>query len=127
MTDSQDPVDKPPLLHREESTTPDLFERESRLLEAANRRGLDAALGLYAPDAALENADGLGPLEGKAAIRHFWQDWLASYGELWVERKEVLHLGHGLVFSVLLRRGRPVGSGGRFDSGPEASPSGRRA
>ena len=111
----------------EESTTPDLFERESRLLEAANRRRLDAALGFYAPNAVLENADGLGTLEGKAAIRHFWQHWLASYGELWVERKEVLHLGHGLVFSVLLRRGRPVGSGGRFDSGPEASPSGRMA
>jgi ketosteroid isomerase-like protein len=94
----------------DQPTTPDLVELGSRLLEAANRRDLDAALRFYAPDAVVENAQGLGTFEGKAAIRDFWQDWLASYGELWLEREEVLDLGHGLVFSVFLMRGRPVGS-----------------
>jgi ketosteroid isomerase-like protein len=51
-------------------------------------------------------------LKAKAAIREFLQDWLANYEELWVEREEVLDLGHGLVFSVFLMRGRPVGGGG---------------
>src|SRR5437899_7290688 len=96
----------------EESTIPDLVELGSRLLEAANRRDFDAMPRFYAPDAVLENAEGLGTLEGKTAIRGFWQDWLASYEELWVEREEVLDLGHGAVFSVLLTRGRPVGSTG---------------
>ena len=96
----------------EESTTPDLVELESRLLEATNRRDLDAALRFFAPDAVWENAQGLGTFEGKAAIRGFLQDWLANYEELWYEREEVLDLGHGLVFSVFLMRGRPVGSGG---------------
>jgi ketosteroid isomerase-like protein len=110
----------------EESTTPDLVQLESRLLEATNRRDLDAALRFYATDAVWENAQGLGTFEGKAAIHGFLQDWLANYEELWFEREEVLDLGHGLVFSVFLMRGRPVGSGGDA-SGPEASPSGRMA
>jgi hypothetical protein len=37
MTDSQDPVDKPALLHREESTTPDLAELTRSLIEAGDR------------------------------------------------------------------------------------------
>ena len=96
----------------EESTTPDLVELGSRALEAGNRGDLDAVMSFYAPDAVVENADGLGTFEGKAAIRDLWQDWLASFEELWVEPEEVLDLGHGLVFSVFLVRGRPVGSGG---------------
>src|ERR1043166_1362366 len=98
----------------EESTTPDLVELGSRHLEAAIRRDLDAMLSFYASDAVLENAEGLGTFEGKAAIRGFWQDWLASYEEFWVEREEVLDLGYGVVFSVLLTRGRPVGSSGEL-------------
>jgi ketosteroid isomerase-like protein len=94
----------------EESTTPDPVELGSRLLDAANRRDLDTALRFYAPDAVVENAQGLGTFEGKAAIRSFWQDWLASYEELRLEREEVLDLGRGLVFSVFLMRGRPFGS-----------------
>jgi len=35
---------------REESTTPDLVERQKRLTEAANRRDLDALMAFYAPD-----------------------------------------------------------------------------
>jgi limonene-1,2-epoxide hydrolase len=65
MTDKPNPVDKPALLHREESTTPDPVELESRLLEATNRRDLDAALRFHTPDAVVENADGLGTFEGK--------------------------------------------------------------
>jgi ketosteroid isomerase-like protein len=60
----------------------------------------------------LENADGLGTFEGKAAIRDFSQGWLASFEQLWVEPEEVLDLGHGLVFSVFVMRGCPVGGGG---------------
>ena len=95
-----------------ESTTPDLVELGSRLLEAANGRDLGAMLRFYAPDAVLQNAEGLGTFEGRAAIRAFWQDWLASYEELWVEEEEVLDLGNGVAFNVLRQRGRPIGSSG---------------
>lgn len=96
----------------EESTTPDLLELGDRLLEAGNHRDLDAMLSFYASDAVLENAQGLGTFEGKAAIRRFWQDWFATYEELWTERDEAMALGNGVVFAVGITRGRTVGSSG---------------
>jgi len=41
----------------------------------------------------------------------FWQDWWASYEELLVEQEEALDLGNGVIFAVLVPKGRPVGSG----------------
>ena len=96
----------------QEPTTPDPVELSRRLREAANRRDFDAMLSFFAPDAVLENAEGLGTFEGKAAIRRFWQDWFATYEELWVERDEALDLGNGVVFGVLATRARIVGSSG---------------
>jgi ketosteroid isomerase-like protein len=98
----------------EESTTPDLVELGSRFREAANRRDLDAMLGFFAPDAVWETmAAGLGTtFAGVAAIRRFFEDWWGSYDELWIEREEGLDLGNGVVFSVLIQRGRPIGSSG---------------
>ena len=43
MTDKPDPVDKPALLHREESTTPSPEETATRPREAVSRRDLDAS------------------------------------------------------------------------------------
>jgi ketosteroid isomerase-like protein len=96
----------------EESTTPDLVELTRRFREAGNRRHLDAMLGFFAPDAVLENAEGLGTFEGKAAIRRFWQDWFASFEELEVEPEERLDLGNGVVFSVVIQKAHLVGSSG---------------
>ena len=95
----------------EESTTPDLVELSRRFLEATNRRDLDAMLSFFAPDAVWENA-GLGTFEGVAAIRDFFEDWFASYEELWFEWDEVLDLGNGVAFAVLIQQGRLVGSSG---------------
>ena len=112
MTNEPDPVDKPPLLHREESTTPDPVELRRGLLEAWNRRDFDAAQSFFAPDAVWETV-GLGTtFEGVAAIRGFWQDWWAGYEELWVELEEPLDLGNGVTFGVFVTKARPVGSSG---------------
>jgi ketosteroid isomerase-like protein len=97
----------------EASTTPDLLELGDRFLEAVNRSDLDAMLRFFAPDGVLENTGALGTFEGETSIRGFWQDWFASYEELWVAREEGLNLGNGVVFSVLIQRGRPIGSSGR--------------
>jgi ketosteroid isomerase-like protein len=53
----------------EESTTPDLVEAVRRALEAFNRRDLDAAFSLYAPDAVyVSDPGGIGVLEGAHLI-----------------------------------------------------------
>ena len=96
----------------EESTTPDLVELLRRVRGAANRRDFDAMLSFFAPDAVLENAEGLGTFEGKAAIRRFWQDWFASFEELWVARDEALDLGNGVGFSVVMSKAHLVGGSG---------------
>jgi len=95
-----------------ESTTPDLVELGSRFLEAANRRDFDAMLSFFATDAVWEPTVLPTTFEGVAAIRGFFQDWFASYEELWLGQEEVLDLGNGVVFSVVIQKGRLVGSSG---------------
>ena len=60
----------------EESTTPDLEESSRRLREALSRGDLDAAVAIYAPDAAWDvSLLGLeGVFEGREAIRGAWED-----------------------------------------------------
>jgi ketosteroid isomerase-like protein len=55
----------------EESTTPDLVERQKRLTEAARGRDLDALMAFYAPDYDMSPV-GMGTFEGQAAVRR-WQ------------------------------------------------------
>ena len=93
----------------EDSTTPDLVELTRCAFEAANRRDFDVLMSFFAPDAVWEGA-GLGTtFEGLAAIRGFWEDWFASYGELGIEQEEILDLGNGVVFAVLIQKARLVG------------------
>ena len=95
----------------EEPKNPDLVELEKRLIDAVGRRDLDAITSLYAPDGVWDMAGtGFGTFEGRAAIRGFYEDWLASYEEYRIEAEEILDLGHGVGFRVLVQKGRPVGS-----------------
>jgi ketosteroid isomerase-like protein len=97
----------------EESTTPDLVELTRRLVEAGSRRDYDAFMSLYGPDAVLK-LTGLGTsFEGLVAIRGFWEDWSGAYEEVAVETEEILDLGNGVTFAVVLQEARPVGSSGR--------------
>ena len=50
----------------DESTTPDLVELGSRLLEAGNRRDFDAMMSFYAPDAVYRAVDAV-TFEGASA------------------------------------------------------------
>ena len=100
----------------EESTTPDLVELVRRLVEALNRLDFDAAMSFYAPDAVWEgNASGM-TLEGRTAIRSFWEDMTVAYEESDVQAQEILDLGNGVVFGVARASGRPVGSTGRVEN-----------
>jgi ketosteroid isomerase-like protein len=100
----------------EEPTTPDLEEAVRRALEAFNRRDLDAALSLYAPDAVLVLAPGgFGMLEGahligREAIRKSWEDLTEAFEDFESEIEDHHDLGSGVTFGVLVQRGRPHGS-----------------
>jgi len=100
----------------EESTTPDLVDRQKRLTEAGNRRDLDAMIAFYAPDGVYDMSPvGMGVFEGQAAARGFIEDWWASYEEHEFEAEETLDLGNGVGFRVLIQKGRPVGSSGEVE------------
>jgi ketosteroid isomerase-like protein len=94
----------------EESTTPDLVELGRLLFSFASDRNLDAALRFYAPDAIFDARDVGGVFEGRAAIRHFWADWLDSYDTFEIVVEELLDLGHGVSFVALRQTARLVGS-----------------
>ena len=100
----------------QESTTPDLVELVRRLDEAANRLDFDAAVSLYAPDAVAEGRASGMTLEGRTAIRGFWEDVTVAYEEFEWRSEEILDLGNGVVFGVARASGRPVGSTRRVEN-----------
>jgi ketosteroid isomerase-like protein len=75
-----------------------------------NRRDFDAVISFYVPDAVWET--GLEVIEGREAIRGFFEDVLASYEEYDSEAVEMVDLGNGVTFAVLLSRGGLPGSSG---------------
>ena len=97
----------------EESTTPDLVELMRLRVDAVDRGDVDAMTSFFAPDAVWDSTPiGLEVYEGQAAIRRFFEDWWGSYEESEVEAEEILDLGNGVTFAVLIFNARPVGSGG---------------
>ena len=97
----------------EESTTPDLVERVRESVRAGSERDIDRILAFYAPDAVWDMSPwGIGIFEGTEAIRGFFEDWLGAYEEYRLEAEEIVELGNGVVFAVLLQGGRPSGSSG---------------
>jgi ketosteroid isomerase-like protein len=65
----------------EKSATPDLVELTRGFYEALNRRDLDAAQNLFAPDAVYEAVSLGATFEGAEEIRRFIEDWLGAYTE----------------------------------------------
>jgi ketosteroid isomerase-like protein len=98
-----------------ESTTSDLVERVRRLTRAANRLDFDAAMSFYAPDAVWEGRASGMTLEGRTAIRGFWEDVTVAYEEFEWRSGEILDLGNGVVFGVARASGCPVGGTGRVE------------
>jgi ketosteroid isomerase-like protein len=97
----------------EESTTPDLVELTRRAFQAADRADFDAIMGLWESNSVWDMSPmGLGVYEG-AAIRRFFEDWRGSYEEYATEAEEVLELGNGVTFAVVIQNGRPVESDGQ--------------
>jgi len=88
-----------------DSTTSDLTERMERSVEAFNAGDFDLAASFYAS---------VGVLEGREAIRGFFEDWHGTYEDFTFELEEVRDLGNGVAFSVVRQGGRLAGAAGRI-------------
>ena len=95
----------------EESTTPDLVELVRRFIDAVNRRDFDAVETFYVPDAVFYGEEA-GTFEGAAAIRGLFEGMASPHEEFHAEAEEIVDLGSGVTFCVLVLTGRPVGSSG---------------
>src|SRR5256885_13005130 len=97
----------------EESTTSDLIELVRRRLDAVDRGDVAAMTSFFAPDGVWDSSPlGMEVYEGRTAIRRFFEDWWGDYDLPGAEAEEILDLGNGVTFTVLVLKGRPVGSGG---------------
>jgi ketosteroid isomerase-like protein len=98
----------------EESTNPDPVEpARARFFETINRRDLDATVQYYAPDAVMDLTRTLGvALQGREAIRRFLEEWLVGYEAVEYAADEIVDLGNGVEFAVVLQTARPVGTTG---------------
>jgi ketosteroid isomerase-like protein len=94
----------------EDSTTPDLVGLARESIETDD---LEAALNFYAPHAVWDASPwGMGVFEGRVAMRGFFEDWRRSYSDIDRTAEDVLDLGNGVTFAVILQEGRVVGSDG---------------
>jgi ketosteroid isomerase-like protein len=97
----------------EEPTTPDLVELVRGAIEATNSADFDLMMSYFGPDATFDVSPmGMGTFEGLAAIRRFYEDWINTYEEFRAEAKEILDLGEGVTFALIVQRARPAGSTG---------------
>jgi ketosteroid isomerase-like protein len=97
----------------EESTTPDPLDLARLSIDAFNRRDFDEVMRFIASDAVFDMSSvGMGTLEGVAAIRGFYEDWIGSYEEYRAEIDEFRDFGNGITLAVLNLKGRPLGSSG---------------
>jgi ketosteroid isomerase-like protein len=92
----------------EESTTPDLVELTGRLVDAWNRRDIEAVMSFFAPDVVWIGL--LQGFEGAAAIRRFVLEWWGTFDDLSMTLEDVQEVGGGVVLSVFRQHGRPGGS-----------------
>jgi ketosteroid isomerase-like protein len=96
----------------DEPATSDVCEPLRRLIEALARGDVDAAERLFAPHAVFEVVALGTAFEGVSAIRGFYEEWMGAYEQYETEVEELLDLGGGVGFAVLVFDGRPVGSTG---------------
>jgi ketosteroid isomerase-like protein len=97
----------------EEPTTPGLEETLRRSVAAYQSHDFDGALSIWAGEGIWDASSlGIGVFEGREAIRGFLEDWLRAYEDYEQVIEEFRDLGNGVTFTVLLQKGRPVGSAG---------------
>jgi ketosteroid isomerase-like protein len=97
----------------EESTTPDLVELARLSFQPAMSRDFDGIMAFWADDAVWDLSPmGLGVYRGTAAVRGFFEDWIASYELFEVELEECLDLGNGVLLNVVAQKASFAASSG---------------
>jgi ketosteroid isomerase-like protein len=101
----------------DDPTTPDLTRLVQRVTrwktsEIEDRTSeTEDLMSFFAPDSVWDmSRGGLGVIEGREAIRAFFEEWRAAYEDYEQEAEEVQDLGKGVAFAVFVQRGRPVDS-----------------
>jgi ketosteroid isomerase-like protein len=96
----------------EDPTTPDL-RLLVRRVSVLKRSEVEELMSFFAPDSVWDiSRGGLGVIEGREAIRAFFEEWWAAYDDHESEAEEIQDLGNGVAFAVFVQRGRPVDSTG---------------
>ena len=96
----------------DEPTTPDL-RLLVRRVAGLKPSEIEDLMSFFAPDSVWDmSRGGLGVIEGREAIRAFFEEWWAAYEDHESEAEEIQDLGNGVAFAVFVQRGRPVGSTG---------------
>jgi ketosteroid isomerase-like protein len=100
----------------EESTTPDVVELVHSSVETMNRRDVETLMSFFAPDSVWDLSPmGLGTYGPRSAIYAFLDEWIGSCEWFELVLEEVVGLAGGVVFAVVVQRGRLVGSGGELE------------
>ena len=98
----------------EEPTTSDLAELARRFCNCLERREYDAALQFFDLNPVWDISEmGMGIFEGRVPVRGLIEDWNGSYDEWEIDLETLLDVGSGVVYAVVMERGRPTGSTGR--------------
>jgi ketosteroid isomerase-like protein len=77
-----------------------------RMVEAFNAGDFDLSVSFYAPDALFYPRAAVGVLQGREAIRNFFEDWHGMYEEFTFELKEFCDLGNDVTLCVVSQGGR---------------------
>ena len=100
----------------DEPTTPDL-RLLVRRVAGLKPSEIEDLMSFFAPDSVWDmSRGGLGVIEGRDAIRAFFEEWWAAYEDHETEAEEIRDLGKGVAFAVFVQRGRPVDSTGGSSS-----------
>ena len=94
-------------------------EAVTAVFDAINRRDVDAAIALTAPDVVIDFSRSRSPYsgvyQGHAQVRRFWTGWLGDWDELSWEAEEAEQVGGDRVVLVNHLRCRGRGSGIEID------------
>jgi ketosteroid isomerase-like protein len=92
----------------DEPTTPDLLEVSQRVLDAVNRRDVEAFGSLLAPDAVLDRSRiGLEVVQGRDAVPQLLSALWVLFDDPKLEEEELTDFGNEVGLLVYTYRGRP--------------------
>jgi ketosteroid isomerase-like protein len=95
----------------EQPATSDLADLARRFCDCLEQRDYEAALSFFGLDPLWDMSEmGMGIFEGRLPVRGLLEDWNGSYDEWEIELEDLLDVGNGVVYVVVMERGRPAGS-----------------